>query len=470
MSDTKETKQPLGDKGHDGDETRGNNKSNGNSKNRQDSKPKRGKFEGRIDELKGHVYDYTGRKNPEMYIKVTKEVAIYFGRQEGDYSGDFVTAINDLDLTDPPEPQLAANAGFQDQERWKLAIKEHHNKTKAYSTFRSRLYYVIMAQCTTQLEQQIRSHDDFAGANNNGIELLRIIRSITHSPQGTRHKLADSLADMQYTYFTLKQGKQPLDQYHDKFKAQVDSMRDAGIPFSSPPHIREVATRRGRLPNEDPTDEDREAAEEESIAIQFVRGSRYTAYKRHLRNDILEGNDIYPTTMHEAYTILQRRDDDQKQGGKNNDHLEGFAMTTVGTASNGMVEIVLMELERHGRMSSSKRTKHIDLRYFHVTDRCKSGDITVEHCPTDVMRADFFTKPLQGNLFRKMRDTIMNIPTDCKYHSSCMQVKRSVLEGDNVLDTTTVSTIVQMDKLTGPGQTPQPTDNTGYHITQNTRK
>lgn len=341
MSD-RETK-PSGDqKGNDPDNRNGNK----NGKGRQESnKTRRAKFEGRIDELKGHVYDYTGRKNPEMHIKVTKEVAIYFGRQDGDYSADFANAIDELVLNDPVEPVLQQNPTFEQQERWKLGIKEFQIKEKAYAKFKGRLYFVVMSQCTAQLEQQIRSHDDFPAVNNDGIELLRIIRSLTHSPQGTRHKLQNTLLDMQFTYFNLKQGKQPLDQYHDKFKAQVDAMKDARIPFSSPDHIREVATRRGRLPNEDPTAEDEAAAEEESIAIQFVRGSQYTANKRHLRNDIWEGNDIYPTTMQEAYTILQRRDDDQKQGpggSKQKEDLEGFAMTTIG-----MIEIVLMEHQKN---------------------------------------------------------------------------------------------------------------------------
>ena len=126
-----------------------------------------------------------------------------------------------------------------------------------------------------------------------------------------------------------------------------------------------------------------------------------------------------------------------------------------------------IQLEKNGRMSSSKRTKHIDLRYFHITDRCQSGDISIEYCPTDQMRADYFTKPLQGNLFLVMRDTIMNIPASCKYHSSHMKMKRSVLKSDSVPDTTGMSPDVPMDKLTGPGQTTQLTDNTGYHITQN---
>jgi hypothetical protein len=36
----------------------------------------------------------------------------------------------------------------------------------------------------------------------------------------------------------------------------------------------------------------------------------------------------------------------------------------------------------------------------------------VEYCPTGDMVADFCTKPLQGSLFRRLRDMILNIKPD----------------------------------------------------------
>jgi hypothetical protein len=66
-----------------------------------------------------------------------------------------------------------------------------------------------------------------------------------------------------------------------------------------------------------------------------------------------------------------------------------------------------MLLERNGKASSSKRTKHINMRYFFVTNRISKGEVQVEWCPTKDMVADFMTKPLQGSLFKKFRDLIM---------------------------------------------------------------
>jgi hypothetical protein len=72
-----------------------------------------------------------------------------------------------------------------------------------------------------------------------------------------------------------------------------------------------------------------------------------------------------------------------------------------------------MLLEKNGQSSSGKRTRHIEIRYFFAHDRIKNGDIVVEYCPTGEMLADYFTKPLQGSLFIKFRNRILNIdPSD----------------------------------------------------------
>ena len=71
-----------------------------------------------------------------------------------------------------------------------------------------------------------------------------------------------------------------------------------------------------------------------------------------------------------------------------------------------------MRLERNGRAASGRRTRHINIRYFFVTDRIKDGELQVEYCPMGKMVTDFFTKPLQGAQFRKLRNLILNITND----------------------------------------------------------
>ena len=53
------------------------------------------------------------------------------------------------------------------------------------------------------------------------------------------------------------------------------------------------------------------------------------------------------------------------------------------------------------KFSSHKRS------VFFVKDRIDKGELKVEYCPTLLMIADYFTKPLMGARFRELRDVIM---------------------------------------------------------------
>jgi Reverse transcriptase (RNA-dependent DNA polymerase) len=66
-----------------------------------------------------------------------------------------------------------------------------------------------------------------------------------------------------------------------------------------------------------------------------------------------------------------------------------------------------IKMEQNGKASCSQRSRHIDIRYFFITDHSQRNSINIVHCPTGDMLADFFTKPLQGSLFRKFRSVLL---------------------------------------------------------------
>jgi hypothetical protein len=66
-----------------------------------------------------------------------------------------------------------------------------------------------------------------------------------------------------------------------------------------------------------------------------------------------------------------------------------------------------IRFEKNGRKSCVPNSRHIDIRYFFIKDRLGLKDIDIQHCPTEQMLADFYTKPFQGSLFRKIREVIL---------------------------------------------------------------
>ena len=66
-----------------------------------------------------------------------------------------------------------------------------------------------------------------------------------------------------------------------------------------------------------------------------------------------------------------------------------------------------MLLETNGKFLSSKRTKHINNKYFLITDKIAQGDLQLEYCPTNKMWSDGHTKPKQQD-----QAMVMNCPVD----------------------------------------------------------
>jgi hypothetical protein len=72
------------------------------------------KFDGRCDDLKGHIYDCKGGLQADQYAKTTKEIANYVGRtyKQG---ADIKMAIKAIDtglpaIIQPADPQVNASA------------------------------------------------------------------------------------------------------------------------------------------------------------------------------------------------------------------------------------------------------------------------------------------------------------------------------------------------------------------------
>ena len=51
-------------------------------------------------------------------------------------------------------------------------------------------------------------------------------------------------------------------------------------------------------------------------------------------------------------------------------------------------------LEDNSSLSSNKRTKHLNVRFF-VKENIDDNEITIAWCPTDKLVGPFFTKPLR---------------------------------------------------------------------------
>ena len=77
----------------------------------------------------------------------------------------------------------------------------------------------------------------------------------------------------------------------------------------------------------------------------------------------------------------------------------------------------------------------MDIRYFYMGDHIQNKTLSLHHCPTKEMLADYFTKPLQGSLFVRLRNHIMG----AEFEDGDPKTHRSVLGCEDDHETTEAS-------------------------------
>lgn len=77
---------------------------------------------------------------------------------------------------------------------------------------------------------------------------------------------------------------------------------------------------------------------------------------------------------------------------------------------DNMSTIALVKRGRPG----SESTRHINIRFFFISDRVRIGHVAIEYCETEMMVADYFTKALVGTAHHEMAKLMMNSPEGIK--------------------------------------------------------
>ena len=123
-----------------------------------------------------------------------------------EYTTELKEGLESLVLVDPTPLDNPPEGNQVAFEIWKMDIKEYHEKMKVFANFRAGLYSLVLGQCTDALQERLKSHHDYQAANQDGIALLVIIRSLIHTFEGNC-KLSDAIMDVKEKFYKFYQGR-----------------------------------------------------------------------------------------------------------------------------------------------------------------------------------------------------------------------------------------------------------------------
>jgi hypothetical protein len=110
-------------------------------------------------------------------------------------------------------------------------------------------------------------------------------------------------------------------------------------------------------------------------AMSMVTGAVYSTSRKHKLNtkssteaELVGIDDVLPQALWTKYFM----------------EAQGYGVTTVLNQDNQST----IKLSENGKASSGKGTRHINIRYFFITDRIASKEVAIQYCPTKQMVAD----------------------------------------------------------------------------------
>ena len=137
-----------------------------------------------------------------------------------------------------------------------------------------------------------------------------------------------------------------LQDYYNCFKNHIAMMDDVGAVFADDSLVGQVAFSNGWVIA---IDEDHNEAHDQVIAIQFTRGTNkhHQAYLQELHSQYLNKQDLYPTTLTNAYNVMVQHTGDWVQHIPTGDSL---TFTTTGTTHD--------QKNTQGTTSDDNNTNH----------------------------------------------------------------------------------------------------------------
>ena len=147
------------------------------------------KFEGKCDELKGHIYDCSDARQSDLFTKTTKEIAEYVGRTYK-YGGDIRLVVENLQLVtfvEPDDPD--ANATRTQVRIWEKQVDEFVKRGTNRDENIKTLYSLVWGQCTDIMRQKIEALHNFETLSTagDGLGLLRAIKDMSFNFQSQKY-------------------------------------------------------------------------------------------------------------------------------------------------------------------------------------------------------------------------------------------------------------------------------------------
>jgi len=242
-------------------------------------KPKHSKFEGRIDALKGHIYDCTDNRQADLYTSTTREIAGYVATALKN-GNNVRSAIENLKVPVMVLPNdLLANSSVAQKRYWENKIDEISKKESILEENMKTLFSIIWGQVSDVLKHRIQTHENFKDMNSaaDSLALLAALRNEAFNFQSQKDQ-AQALHEAIRRFYLISQGRYDSCQmYMDRYDNGMRVIQHIGGKLLVYPVMVDADLKEKGLDRKTATEAEiatsEKCASERQMAMGFILGS-----------------------------------------------------------------------------------------------------------------------------------------------------------------------------------------------------
>ena len=270
------------------------------------------KFEGRIDSLKGHIYDCADSRQANLYVKTTREIAGYVATAMRN-GNDVKTAIETLTVPKMKLPNdLPANTSAAQKRHWEKRIDEISKKEMILEENMKTLFSVVWGQVSDVLRHRIQALADFKRMNSeaDSLALLVALRDQAFNFQSQKDQV-QALQEAVKRFYLISQGSNESCQvYMDRYENGMQVIKHIGGKLPVYTSLVDVDLKTRGLDRDtataDEIEESEKSATERQLAMGYILGCdrvRYGKLIEDLENQHTQGIKSFPKTLSEVFTL-----------------------------------------------------------------------------------------------------------------------------------------------------------------------
>jgi hypothetical protein len=187
-----------------------------------------------IEELRGNIFTYGTQGQQSNYIRTKKAIADYVGTTFK-FAKELYKAINggeEVELQEPEKPASTKPSQIE-MKRYEVLCNRFFAKVEEYERERTKLFRLIMGQCSPTLRDKLESMKGFPGLEekDNFIGLLELIHKLVYGTDNGQYEYWKMQASMIKLAGMKQEPREPTISFAERFLTQVQATESLWGPL-----------------------------------------------------------------------------------------------------------------------------------------------------------------------------------------------------------------------------------------------